>query len=324
MTKKKFIGLLAFVLVSALLFTACGDGAGGDPDDPNGNGGNGGGGTSVTFSSLTQNGSANATTTQLTLTFSKVIVGLSASDITLSGASGVTKGSLTGSGPEYTLGISGVSSSGSITVTVSKSGYSISPSSKTVNIFYYSGSSGTFPYNRAFVDANLTGDFSITYRFIVNNNESGYYQLIRTDEGYMYGVGTTKTGGKIDYELGGAVVYRKNGSRYDGYSYNGTTITAGPFDTPTTEVNNIVKNFYNDYIVHYVGETSGLVKGSDEEFLGITCEKYSKTSTYGVITTYLIDKATGVMMKWTMDVDGNVQGRVCHEFNRTGVVLPAP
>ena len=93
--------------------------------------------TAVTFSSLTANGSSSQTTTQLTLTFSEAITGLSAADITLSGVSGVSKGTLSGSGPTYTLGISGFSSGGTLTVAVSKSGYTIN-SSRTVTIYYYS------------------------------------------------------------------------------------------------------------------------------------------------------------------------------------------
>jgi len=102
-----------------------------------GNSNNGGGNTAVTFSSVTANGSASQTTTQLTLTFSQAITGLSADDITLSGVSGVTKETLSGSGPTYILGISGIFAGGSLSVAVAKSGYTISGSPKTVSIYYY-------------------------------------------------------------------------------------------------------------------------------------------------------------------------------------------
>jgi hypothetical protein len=93
----------------------------------------------VTFSGVNANGSASQTTTQLTLTFSAAIAGLSASDITLNGVAGVTKDSLSGSGPVYTLSISGFTSSGSLSVAVAKVGYTISGSPKPVTIYYYSG-----------------------------------------------------------------------------------------------------------------------------------------------------------------------------------------
>jgi len=99
--------------------------------------------TAVTFSSVTANGSSTQTTTQLTLIFSQAITGLTSSDITLSGVTGVTKGTLSGSGPTYTLPISGFTSGGTLTVAVAKSGYSVSGSPKTLTIYYYSVGTGT-------------------------------------------------------------------------------------------------------------------------------------------------------------------------------------
>jgi len=89
----------------------------------------------VTLNSVTANGSSTQTTTQLTLIFNNAIDGLSASDITLSGVSGVSKGTLSGSNP-YTLPISGFSSGGTLSVAVAKSGYIINGSPKTVGIYY--------------------------------------------------------------------------------------------------------------------------------------------------------------------------------------------
>lgn len=102
----------------------------------------GSGNTSVTLSSVSANGSSLQTTTQLTLNFDTAISGLNASDITLSGVSGVNKGNLSGSGPSYTLGISGFSSGGTLSVAVVRSGYTISGSPKTVTIYYSTGSGG--------------------------------------------------------------------------------------------------------------------------------------------------------------------------------------
>lgn len=103
--------------------STCGDGAGADGNNPPNN-------IPVTFNSVTGNGSP---TGSLTLTFSAAITGLSAGDISLSGVSGVTKGMLTGSGPVYNLGISSAGS-GNLSVAVSKTGYSISGSPRTVVI----------------------------------------------------------------------------------------------------------------------------------------------------------------------------------------------
>jgi hypothetical protein len=90
----------------------------------------------VTFSGVSANGTANSvTTTDLTLSFSSTgISGLSASDITLNPA--LTKGDLTGSGTEYKLAVSGISAGGTVGVSVSKSGYSISGNPKDVTVHY--------------------------------------------------------------------------------------------------------------------------------------------------------------------------------------------
>ncbi|MDR1134690.1 MAG: GDSL-type esterase/lipase family protein [Clostridiales Family XIII bacterium] len=83
-----------------------------------------------TFVSLEANGSADtATTTELTLTFSQAIPGLTADNISLSG--GAAKGALSGSGAVYKLAVSGISAEGAgVTVSVAPpAGYTIVPAS---------------------------------------------------------------------------------------------------------------------------------------------------------------------------------------------------
>jgi len=93
---------------------------------------------SVTLISVTANGSPTETTTQLTLNFDKWI-GLNSDDITLSDIDGVTKGALStyvpGSGT-FTLNISNVTESGTLTVEVNKEGYNITYIVKTVDVYY--------------------------------------------------------------------------------------------------------------------------------------------------------------------------------------------
>jgi len=99
--------------------------------------------TDVTFNTVTADGSATKTTTQLTLTFSQAVTGLTANDITLSGVSGVSKGTFSGSGPTYTLKISGFTSTGTLSVAVgSPAGYNVSGSPRTVTIYRYTSSGG--------------------------------------------------------------------------------------------------------------------------------------------------------------------------------------
>ena len=93
-------------------------------------------GIPVTFNSVTANGSdSQTTTTQLTLVFSEAISDLSAVDISLDGVSGVTKGSLSSSGATYMLPIYDFIAGGTLSITVKKSGYTISGLPKTVPIY---------------------------------------------------------------------------------------------------------------------------------------------------------------------------------------------
>ena len=119
--------------------------------------------TSVTFSTVTADGGASATTTALTLTFSAAIAGLSASDINLSGVTGVTKGTLSGAGPTYTLPISGFTAGGTLSVAVAKTGYNISGSPKSTAIYYYtsSGGGGGGPTTWTAVSNSTFSDYTI-------------------------------------------------------------------------------------------------------------------------------------------------------------------
>jgi hypothetical protein len=90
----------------------------------------------ATLLSVTANGSSVTPTTALTLTFDKVVFGLTAGDITLNlpGIYDVTKGDLSGGGPSYTLGVSSPVD-GTLTVTVGGTLLTISGSPKTVAVY---------------------------------------------------------------------------------------------------------------------------------------------------------------------------------------------
>ena len=91
-----------------------------------------------TFSAISANGSLRETSTRLTLTFNSSIAGLSAADISITdiGDTGAEIAGLTGSGPAYTLALSGIASSGEITVTVYKEGFNITNAGRNVQVFY--------------------------------------------------------------------------------------------------------------------------------------------------------------------------------------------
>ena len=116
------------------------------------------GDTQVTLNSVTANGAANTTTsTQLTLAFSAAIDGLSAGDITVTGA-GVTVAqgaALTAGTPAgtYTLPIT-VTAAGSVSVAAAKSGYNISGSPATGVAVHFASNSPPPP-------PPPTGDFFV-------------------------------------------------------------------------------------------------------------------------------------------------------------------
>jgi len=166
MTKK--LTLLLTVLIVLFGFIGC-------PDNGNNNG-NGNNNVNndieVTLNSVTANGSETETTTQLTLTFNEAIEGFSINDITLSGITGVTKGTLSNSGATYTLPISGFTESGTLNVTILKTGFNINGTPKTVGVFYdpilksvemqVYNSDKTTPYTGEDLDFYIQGDTSKT------------------------------------------------------------------------------------------------------------------------------------------------------------------
>jgi len=127
----KQLGFIAIIMVIGFLIVTCDNGGGGLGDDGNS-------GITVTLNSVTADGSSSQKTTQLTLIFSEPITELTYSDITLSGVSGVSKGTLTGTNPYY-LPVLNFTTTSILSVAVKKSGYNISGSSKQVIIFNGNG-----------------------------------------------------------------------------------------------------------------------------------------------------------------------------------------
>jgi len=106
--------------------------------------------TPITLMDVTANGNSTLTTNTLTLTFDQSINGLNSNDINLIGIYGIKKGTLSGSGPTYTLPVSGFTNSGSIAISVIKTGYSISGSPKTITIHFA-------PFNQWVTRVNFSG-----------------------------------------------------------------------------------------------------------------------------------------------------------------------
>ena len=178
--------------------------------------------TAVTLNSVTADGGASQTTTTLTLTFDKAITGLAASDITLSGVTGVSKGTLSASGTTYTLGISGFTSGGTLSVAIAKSGYSVSGSPKSVSIYYatnvtLNSVSANGSSNQTTTTLTLTFDKAITGLAAGDITLSG---VTGVSKGTLSASGTTYTLGISGFTSGGtlSVAIAKSGFNISGSS----------------------------------------------------------------------------------------------------------
>ena len=150
--------------------------------------------TPVTLESVSADGSATQTTKLLTLTLNNAIADLNKDDITLSGVSGVEKGSLSGSGPSYTLPISGFTSGGTLEVGVAKEGYQKTPH-KTVPIFHYTIPVITINTHPA-ANTSLTGgnSGSLTVAASVTGGAALSYQWYKPTTNSNTGTHTTASG----------------------------------------------------------------------------------------------------------------------------------
>ncbi|MDR0502228.1 MAG: hypothetical protein LBH16_02790 [Treponema sp.] len=187
--------------------------------------------TAVTFNSVTANGTANeVTTTALTLTFSEAITGLAATDITLGGSTGATKGTLTpGTDGVYTLVVSGITVSGDVTVTIGTiPGYNITGSPKTVAVHK---------------EAAVVGDITIDFTSINFNTALGGPSITKEIDGsgytYLYqnGAGDNWSLAIFKVDLGSATLadYDKVTFTFEGiasdYEYKRMVLLVGEANT---------------------------------------------------------------------------------------------
>ena len=121
-------GVFAAIFAASLLISGCENLAGGA-------------GPIVNFTSATADGGAGlAATTKLTLTFDKDVPGLAAGDIAFNSYStGAQAGALSKIGTGvYTLDLHNVAQSGSVAISVIKSGFDFTPGSRTLAIHHHS------------------------------------------------------------------------------------------------------------------------------------------------------------------------------------------
>ena len=111
----------------------------------------------VVFTGIQADGGGLYSTTALTLHFSAGIAGLTADDITLAPSGVITKKTLEGAGPSYTLYVDGITAEGDVGVSVNKAGYAFKPTTKTATVL-----DGNGPVPGASDNASIKAKFGVT------------------------------------------------------------------------------------------------------------------------------------------------------------------
>jgi hypothetical protein len=287
----KLIGIIALAAVIGLSMTTCENGEGGD--------------IPVTFSSVSADGSSSQTTAQLTLTFSQAITGLTADNISLSGVDGVSKGNLSGSGPVYTLPISGFTSGGTLSVAVSKSGYEISGSPQSTDIYYYSAPVD-IPVTFSSVSANgsssqTTAQLTLTFSQAISGLTENDITLSGVDgviKGTLSGSGPTYTLPIGGFALGGTLSVAAAKSGYD--------ISGSPQSTTIYKnADDISVSFYSVSADGSSSETTAqLTLTFSQAITGLTADDISLSGVSGVIKGTL----SGSGPTYTLPVSGFTLG----------------
>jgi hypothetical protein len=192
--------------------------------------------TAVTLNSVTADGSASQTTTQLTLTFSQAITGLNAANINLGNSiSGLTKGTLNGSGPTYTLPVSGFVQGGNLSVDAVKLGYTITGGPKTVTIYYKSGGGSTPVTPTGVITTGATYN-SVTISWNPVSGATGYYVYRNSSASGTYTqIGSTASTSYTDTGLYTGTVYYYKVAAYNsaGTGPQSSIVSAATIDSAT-------------------------------------------------------------------------------------------
>jgi len=291
-------GMAVITAVTILILTGCPE----VPLEPPGTG-NPDGNTSVKFTGLTADGSETATTTKLTLTFDKDIEGLSAADVIMdAGSTGTIKGSLTRTDMgTYELAV-GVNAGGSVTVTVSKSGYVITDGPKTVTVYrYVSPTDILVNFTDLKADGSATAattKLTLTFDKDIDGLSAADVIMDAGTTGAIIG-GLTKTGQGV-YELAVAGI-SSDGSVAVAVSKSGYNISGGP-KTVT--------------VYYYLSST-----GIDVTFISLTADGSATATTTKLILTFdkdiegLSAADINIITDMTMGAVGVIKG----DLTRTGI-----
>ena len=162
-------------------------------------------GNNVNFTYVTANGvSGAASTTMLTLIFDKAIPGLAITDITLSGGATIsgTLGTTTTAGVyNLPITVSSGNASRNITVTVNKSGYTITPSSVSATVYYANPAENrsVYPINVNGSTTEATTTITVSFAEPVLNLVRNDFRISSTDNPNI--AITNVSGSSIEYVL---------------------------------------------------------------------------------------------------------------------------
>jgi len=183
-------------------------------------------------------------------------------------------------------------------------------------------SGGAFEFGLDFIEKNLKGSYHIVYditAFSDGEEDSISMEQIWTPEGFYFA------------SNGDGMLFIKNGEVYDVYADSGDgEFEKLPMTYPKDMAEAMVAGI-TGYMTTYASFADSLERDGSETVAGRDCEKYNLDFTHPMYNskfkyTYSIDKATGVCLKFKMDLlsDGKKIGYefVCSEFKTSGVSLP--
>ena len=259
--------------------------------------------TQVAFSNLTADGSSTETTTKLTLTFDKDIANFAATDITLSGSTGATKGALsrTGTGV-YELTVTGITTNGQVGVAVSKSGFAFTPTNQSVEVFYY-----VAPIEVAFSELTADGSVTETTTKLTLIFDKDIANFAATDITLSGSTGATK--GSLTKQ-DGTGMYELTISGITTSGEVEVTVSKSGFNfTPTSQSVDVIAIFSSNIFINFISPSQDLGEIAQQEESGSLTFSVDNAGHYSAFQWLLNgDEMSETASSITLDVSALAKG----------------